>query len=81
MDMNGIKDIIVTVGYPIFTSLVCMWYVREQNKDAREERDKMNKELCEKIETLNESITKLTALQLASIKEKKGSYIGDDYGD
>lgn len=81
MDINGIKDIIVTVGYPIFTSLVCMWYVREQNKDAREERDKMNKELCEKIETLNSSITKLTAIQLANIENKKGVYIDHDYGD
>lgn len=79
MDLASVKDIIVTVGYPIFTSIVCMWYVREQNNDARKERETVNKELCEKIEMLNDSITKLTALQL-SYKERKQVVI-DDYGD
>ena len=76
MDINGIKDLIVTVGFPILTSLICMGYVREQNKDARDEREKMYSELGEKIEQLNDSITKLTALNIAQIQ--KGGVLVDD---
>lgn len=80
MDMNVLMQMITNVGIPSVVCGACMWYVREQNKDARAEREQMNKDLGSKISDLNENIIKLIALETATKYSRKVENI-DDHGD
>ena len=42
MDLNGISDIISTVGFPIVCFLMCGWYVKYREDKNDEKFDKLN---------------------------------------
>lgn len=49
--VNGITQIINSVGFPIFSWLVMAWYLYKRG----EADDKKNKEMADKLENLNNS--------------------------
>ena len=42
MDLNGISEIISTVGFPIVCFLLCGWYVKYREDKNDEKIDKLN---------------------------------------
>lgn len=63
MDANSIAYLITNVGFAIFVALCCMYYIREQNKDAREERKELLNEAREERKELNAQMSaKIDAL-------------------
>lgn len=63
MDTNTIAYLITNVGFAIVVALCCMYYIREQNKDARDERKELLNDAQEERKELNEQISaKIDAL-------------------
>lgn len=63
MNTDTIAYLITNVGFAIIVALCCMYYIREQNKDAREERKELLKEAREERKELNEEMSaKIDAL-------------------
>lgn len=63
MDTNTIAYLITNVGFAIVVALCCMYYIREQNKDAREERKELLNEARDERKELNEQMgAKIDAL-------------------
>lgn len=42
MDLNGVSDVISTVGFPIVCFLMCGWYVKYREDKNDEKFDKLN---------------------------------------
>lgn len=63
MDANTIGYLITNVGFAIVVALCCMYYIREQNKDARTERRELLEEARVERKELNEQMSaKIDAL-------------------
>lgn len=87
MDANTIAYLITNVGFAIVVSLICMWYIKKQNEDARQERrelledakqerQELNSQIGNKIDTLTNLIC---ALSVEPDKIKKRSI--EEYED
>lgn len=88
MDINNLGYLLTNVGFAVVVALMCMYYIREQNKDAREERKELLKEAREERQELNKEVSnKIDALtNLVCALNVVGEKIeildrGGDYGD
>lgn len=42
MDVQTITTLISSVGFPIFACVACGWYIKEKDKDHKDEMDKLS---------------------------------------
>lgn len=64
-----IENLITNVAFPIATTLICMYYIREQNKDAREERKELLDGMTKKIDALTNLICAINTPEKISKNE------------
>ena len=66
MDLNGISEIISTVGFPIVCFLLCGWYVKYREDKNDEKYDKLNNqhddEMKQVVSALNNNTVALQKL-------------------
>ena len=66
MDLNGVSEIISTVGFPIVCFLLCGWYVkyREDKNDAKYEKlnDQHDEEMKQIVAAINNNTMALQHL-------------------
>ena len=66
MDLNGISEIISTVGFPIVCFLLCGWYVKYREDKNDEKYDKLNNqhddEMRQVVSALNNNTVALQKL-------------------
>lgn len=64
-----IENLITNVAFPIATTLICMYYIREQNNDAREERKELLDGMSKKIDALTNLICAVSTPEKISKNE------------
>lgn len=66
MDLNGISEIVSTVGFPIVCFLLCGWYVKYREDKNDEKYDKLNNqhddEMKQVVSALNNNTVALQKL-------------------
>ena len=59
VDVSSIVSILSQFGFPIFVSVVCFWYIYNENKNHKEETEKMSEAINNNTVALNKLIDRL----------------------
>ena len=66
MDLNGVSDLIQSVGFPIVCFLMCGWYVKYREDKNDDKYDKLNsqhdEEMKQMVSALNNNTVALQRL-------------------
>lgn len=71
MDVNGISEIISTVGFPIVCFLLCGWYVKYREDKNDEKYDKLNSQHDDEMKQIVAAINNNT-VALQKLADKLG---------
>lgn len=59
MDVNGITQIIATLGFPIAVCLICFWYINKQQENHKLEIDNLTSALQNNTIVMQQLVDKL----------------------
>ena len=69
--MNEVLNMVATVGWPIASCLMCMWFIYHNSKATAEEREKEREAHEKEMEAITAAINANTVV-LEALKERIG---------
>ena len=59
MDIQGITNLITTIGFPIAVCLICFWYINKIQESHKQEMDKMSEAIQNNTLVMQKLLDKL----------------------